>query len=302
MTSTPSPPAMTPEEGVATSAVKLGTPTLNPHWIAARVLAGFMDRSHVEQVVGEWLNDKSQDFKVGFWKEWDAAQTVAKSLPDLVPNSALVDQKSPALEQKHAELAKREDVMKAFSGVNTSIRYVDLRQVVAIQPSVQSILENAPVNEEQLLEYCFPLPRSPPCEVNVSFTPPIGQVMFLGDVPYMNMINMDARDGRLAVSPAMHVNFLQVVEFQNRVYLINGYHRAHSLLHAGKNVVPAWVLSGRPPVLAGAGFFNLPYLMNKTRPPLLQDFLGPVSVPYQQRLRRHGLLMRFEIAPFNVPL
>jgi hypothetical protein len=261
-----------------------------------------MDRGHIEQVAGEWLNAQTSDRRDQFWAEWEKAQAAARALPNLSPNAAFAGDPSVSWAAKHAELLKRDEVAKAFLGVDTSIRRVDLREVVALQPSVQTVTDPVPATDEELLEYCLPAPMTTPCEVNVSFSPPIGQVMFIGDVPYLNSINIDARDGKLSVSPATHVNFLQVVDFQGRAYLLNGYHRANSLLRAGKNVVPAWVVGNRPPILAGQGFFNLGYLTGLARPPLLQDYLGPASIPLDQRLKRHGLMMRFEVAPFNVPL
>lgn len=296
-----------PEESspVGTSSAtrqRLGTPTLSQHWIPDRVLAGFMDRPHMEQVVGEWLNTRTDTRRARFWQEWDAAQEVVRGMPGVDNWSVFEHGPTETIARKHAELLSREDVTKSFTGANTSVRWVDLRRVIAIQPNVQTVPEAVPSDEDALIDYCLPVPRSTPCEVNVSFAPPIGQVMFLGDVPYMNSMNMDARDGKLTVSPALHVNFLQVVDFQGKSFLMNGYHRAYSLLQAGRNVVPAWVVENRPPVLAGPGFFNVGYLMGRSRPPLLQDFFGPASISSEQRQRRYGMLMRFEIAPFNVPL
>ena len=276
---------------------------MSSHWVEGRVLAGFMDRPHVERVAGEWLATLNSDEKAQFWTQWETAVSTAKSLPGLQTSAALVGNPISEFQALHDELLKREEVSKLFAGAGTTtVRLVDLQNLVAIQPSVQAVLEAVPKDDHALADYCLPTPKSVPCEVNVSFTPPIGQVMFLADVPYLNQVNMDVRDGRLTISPGVHINFLQVVDFQGRAYLTNGYHRAFSLLSAGKNVVPAWVVSGGPPVLNGPEFFNLGYLMSLKRPPLLQDYLGPIAIGYRRRTRRYGLLMRFEMAPFNVPM
>ena len=280
----------------------LGIPTLNPHWIQSRILAGLMDKHHVEITIGDWLVTLSNEEKEEFWRKWENSQNYVKSLQESPPSTAIVNETDENLKALHEELKKREDISRSFAGSVTSIGLVDLSNVVAIQPSVQGHPDNVSLDQEWLRAYCLPLPKAPPCDVNVSFSPPIGNALFISDVPYMNSVSVDSKDGRLTVSPGVHVNFLQVNEFQGRSYLINGYHRAFSLLKAGVNIVPAWIVRGPPPQLLGAEFFNLGYLMNLKRQPFLSDFLTSASLDCRKRLRKYGIHLRLEIAPFNVPL
>lgn len=280
----------------------LGVPTLNPHWVQSTILAGFTDKPHAETVIGEWLATLSDEERDEFWRKWTDAQNYVKGLQESPPSTSVVNETDEKLKALHEELIKREDVSKAFLGSVTSIGLVDLTKVVAIQPSIQGPPDIISASQEQLTDYCFPLPKAPPCDVNVTFSPPIGNALFVGDVPYMNSINIDPKQGKFTVSPGVHVNFLQVVEFQGRGYLLNGYHRAFSLLRAGMNIVPAWIVRGPPPQLQGAEFFNLGYLMSLKRPPFISDFLTQASLESKKRVRKYGIHLRFEIAPFNVPL
>ena len=280
----------------------LGVPALTPHWLDGRLLGGFMDRPHVEQVAAEWIASLREEAKAEFWSKWESARTAVGSLDEVSDFRALVGDPVEALEILHRDLLQREEISKAFAGTETSVRLVDLRRVVAQQPNVQTTKDLVPTEDHDLAGYCLPIPQKTPCELNVSFTPPIGQVMFLADVPYMNSVNFDTRNSQLTVSPPVHINFLQVIDFEGRMYLMNGYHRAYSLLNSGKQVVPAWVVSGKPPVLQGSQFFNLGYLKGLKRPPLLPDYLGPAAIDFRTRSKRYGMLMRVEIAPFNVPM
>src|SRR5258708_25649175 len=86
--------------------------------------------------------------------------------------------------------------------------------------------------------------------------------------------SLTARAARIVGHLPLRVpNYLQVVHYQDRYVLRNGYTRAADLLSQGIQVVPCMLIETSNPVLIGLkpGMFDLETVLS-TQPPRLLDF------------------------------
>jgi hypothetical protein len=138
----------------------------------------------------------------------------------------------------------------------------------------------------------------------VNFIPPVGPIQILSSNPALQglTIDIDGASGRVFIGAPRHLNLVQVMEFQGRSYLRNGYHRVADALAAGAPEIPAVVATGFQPqdVALPGNTFGIGYVMGLSRPPLVSDFHTQAAISAQIRERRYGFLVSLDLKPLNI--
>jgi hypothetical protein len=185
--------------------------------------------------------------------------------------------------------------------------WINPRKLIAVQVSRQVGKESVPTDSIGLIEYALPTDWSVPAEI--CFVPPFGPIYFTGDSPQLGGIRLsiDDKTGNVLIGPANQVNLIQVVSFEGRHYLRNGYHRVVSALEAGLSEIPALLVeagSAAEVELTNLGLasLNVATLMALTRPPLVADFLSEASLNIKMREKRYGCCINLQASPIIVPV
>jgi hypothetical protein len=269
-------------------------------FIDATVLSGFMDAQHLQSLIGEYLDTLDVTARAQADVVAQATRAHVGALPLFVPTGNVIGQ---PIAGPHIDLLRANPMFQQVFGQRPhQFCYVDLTQLVALQPWVEPRADPIPGTEAELLEFALPLSWEVAAEVG--FTPPVGPLQILTSNPALQgiAVNMEP-GGRIVISAPLHPNLFNVVHFNGRHYLRNGYHRAVDALIAGMTQFPAIVTEGLFPqdvALVGMGPFNFGYVASLPRPPLLLDFISPASMASKVRERRYGVLVGLDVKPLNI--
>src|SRR5207244_2176014 len=140
----------------------------------------------------------------------------------------------------------RSDIKTAFDslGMKWEPVMVNLKEVQAFQKTVRadnlgSRLASALLNQDQLVELCFPsswstelfLQRSDDGYIIGSSNPNFS--VFTGQ-PHLEGGHLSS----LPFMPMVNTNFFQVAHYEGRYFIRDGYHRGVGFLHERKDIVP----------------------------------------------------------------
>ena len=286
--SNPLPPVAAPRGAVEKTFVKV------------RVLAGFTDVNHFQILAGEYLATLDPAAQTAKLNAADAARTFVAQLPPLAPTNVIV---RPII---HAHIdAIRNDPLftNTFGQRPYQFAYVNPAGLVALQSWIEPRADALPTTEQELLD--FALPTKWDVAAEVSFTPPTGPIGILSSNPAMQgfAMELDQGAGTVKISPPKHLNLVQVVQFNNRFFLKNGYHRIADALAAGVQEFPAIVITALRPedaALPGSSPFNLGYVLGLQRPPLVSDFHTAAAVEVKVRERRYGVFVNLDVKQINI--
>jgi hypothetical protein len=282
------------------------TPTAAPRgsvqktYASARILSGFTDPNHFGLLADDFLATQSPNERAAVLAEAEATRTFVAQLPQVQPSAIVIrDITGP-----HVDALRAEPLFaQAFGRQPHRFCYIDPRTIIALQAWIEPRSDKVPSEEAALLE--FALPRTWDVPAEVSLVPPIGPVQILSSNPAMTAVTveLDRATGKVMISPPKHLNLVQVVHFQGRFFLWNGYHRVADALNSGCHVFPAIVIEGFSPneaALPGLGPFNIGYVLNLKRPPLVQDFHSAAALTTKLRERRYGVIVNLDIKPLNI--
>jgi hypothetical protein len=261
-----------------------------------------MDAAHFEIVAGEYLAKLAPAAKVALLTEVDRARQFVSTLP---PESGLEQAAlRPVTGQHVAAIAADSTFQQAFAGRGWSWQWVRLDKLLALQSSVQPRHDSVPSSEPGLIEWALPPPSAWEVPVEVSFVQPAGPIQITTSTPFMNGVRMefDQANGRVIISPPIHPNLVTVARANNRHVLMNGYHRVHDAIAAGKTELPALLIHGpqAQDLNLGPAGFGGGYALNLARPPMLKDFGTPASVDAEERERRYGMVIALNFTPISI--
>ena len=185
-------------------------------------------------------------------------------------------------------------------------------QTVPLPKPPANLRQQQAISDQALAEMCFPL-DAPPHRIEV-LQEGEGSVTFVAD-------NHDIRFLRAWLSPGdaagyagkghlqqllslpvgFSANVLNVIRFQNRLVLNNGYHRVYALLRRGVTHVPAIIQVCRhweDVGLVGSSevFDNGSVYFESERPPLLRDFFDSrLTRSFVVRSSRKYVRLRYQV-------
>jgi hypothetical protein len=268
------------------------------------VLAGFMDdlffrtfaKDHLYSVCGREREDLLA-------KVEEARKMVAGlgaehlSDPELGP----IDAKAVS----HIEAD--ETFQMAYAARPHRFSWIDPRKLISLQVSRQVGDEFVPWGRDPLIDWALPLDWKVPAEI--SFVPPCGPIYMTSNNPQLGgfQLAMDKRTGYVTIKPNSQINLIQVVRFQGRYYLRNGYHRVTAALASGISELPVLVAEASHPsevelTNLGLAGFNVRQLMDVKRPPLVGDFNTDASIVIRMREKRYCLCINLQTTTMNIPV
>lgn len=272
------------------------------HHIGASRLAEFLEFARQHTPTG-MTGCKSDSYEMDMAEAWrDAAEVYealgsteayAEAAPAIFPLT-------PEIAEHCKKLLTKPHVQKDFDLVPIALGMVPLAHLISPQQRInlQSLPMPAPptdlrhlpvIPDRTLADVCLPL-EAPPHNIEVLQEDEHG-VTFIADNHDIRFLRATLARGADAMGSAgrghvQHVlslpvgfssNVLNVIRFQNRLILNNGYHRAYSLMRLGVTHVPAIVqvcrhwedvsLVGSSEVSENAAIY-----IERDRPPLLRDF------------------------------
>ena len=268
--------------------------------VDAKVLSGFTDVTHFELLAGEYLATLDVTGRAQVLADAAASRAFVASLPAVPPKPVV----GRPISHPHVD-AIRADPLFAQTLGQTSHKfcYIDPSDVVALQAWIEPRADVVPTDETALLE--FALPSTWDVAVEVSFVRPIGPIQILSSNPAMQglMMELDQASGRVMIGAPKHLNLVQVVQFNGKYFLKNGYHRVADAIAAGITELPAIVVDALSPsdaALLGSTVFNIGYVLGLLRPPLVRDFHSNATIPVKVRERRYGVMIGLDIKPLNI--
>lgn len=276
---------------------------LQKTFVEATLLAGFTDLSHFEQLCGEFLLSQDDNNANKRRDEANVARAYVSQL-EVSDEQWLNDVVRNQISGEHIHRIISDPIFQqTFGSVHHQFAYVDLNRLVALQPWVEPRRDRVPKKEQELLNFALPTDWEVPAEI--SYLPQTNSIQVLSSDPALSglQVDFDHVAGKVTLSPPKHPNLVQVTLFNGRAYLRNGYHRCVDALAQGINELPAIVVQAFTPdqvLLPGAGCFNLFHVMTLPRPPLVSDFLTPSATTTKVRERRYGVLIGFDVKPFNI--
>ncbi len=227
--------------------------------------------------------------------EWEAAQKAIPEIEGVGAGSFGVEElpNDPAVQSHLDEYAGKDGFQEAMSDVpdiEWKFKRVPIAALVAFQPQVTTTayedISTWSEDPAAVLEYCFPTEQSTlqMTGVNADDDGNRAQAFIVSRSPNFQLggVGIDSggptSDIQVQVKPKP--NFLQVVRFQDRYILKNGYHRTYQLMQAGEEFVPAVVHEVDDYQLTGAakeGAFP-PEVVLGDRPPMMPDFNSGAAV------------------------
>lgn len=273
----------------------------DPH----RVLAGFMDDGHLQQVLQATLPTMSAEEQDDLADRVESARAARQDLDPIDFGQAVNGELPPEAEAHADRVRQTDDFQDVYGERNATFRMVDPATLCAFQTHVKTTYENPLDGTDlaDLLPYCLPQEFSNPTEAAVSPNGRGADLTLSADSPNVTIHGLSFGDDGAHVDIGSKRNWFQVAIFNGRPYLKNGYHRALQLLREGVEAVPAIVdeaeswddTGGNKPA-----FFGYDYLAELDRPPVTGDLLADVAV--EVPLRRTKKIIRIEVDEFKVPV
>lgn len=269
-------------------------------FVPAKILSGFTDPGHFGLLAGEYLATLDDPARAQVLAEADASRTFVSQLPPFQPPVTIVRD----IAGTHVDAIRADQLFQqSFSQRPHRFCYVNPSGIIALQAWIEPRADRVPTTEAELLEFALPRRWDVPAEI--SFIQPSGPIQILSSNPGLQglAIELDQATSKVMLGAPKHLNLVQLVHFQGRFYLRNGYHRVADALAAGIQEFPAIVVEAFSPTeiaLLGNVTFNIGYVMNRPRPPLVQDFHTAASITTKVRERRYGVIVTLDVKPINI--
>jgi len=270
-------------------------------FVDARVLAGFMDDGHFRAFSGEFLSTLKKDEQESLLKKAEGSRAITGGLPDIPLQDVIT---RPLVGAQIESIKSNKVFQNTFRVRPFQFAWIRPERIVALQVHVKPRADPVPQSEDELIQFMLPLTWDVPAEVN--FIPPVGPIYMVSSSPHMTGFeaNFEAKSGKVTIQPPKHINLLQVMHFNGRYYLRNGYHRLFDAISGGIQEVPALVVEALQPqdvdIGGGFGSFNPGYTMGQKRPPLVADFTTDAAIPIKMRERRYGIAINLQVSPVNI--
>lgn len=286
--------------GTRKNNVKRGSVTKSFQQI--NVLAGFMDEQHYLLFTQEHYSTLNKREQKAHLKKAEQARQFASSLPSI----DLSDAENRPLEPKYYEkLAKDKMFSSTFGTTQHRFGWVKPEKLVALQVCVNAQKESVPKSKKGLVGFALPKEWSIPAEI--TFTPPFGPIYIVSSSPQLSAVEvgLDGTKGHVIIKPPNHINLIQVMHFQGRYYLRNGYHRVVGAIEAGLTEIPALIVEATQPAdvelpSLGIAGLNAGFSMTLPRPALVSDFKGNATVAMPMREKRYGASVSLQISPISI--
>lgn len=254
-----------------------------------------VDTSEMEEMDPDEIQRETEEATERYREQWlqahEAIPEIGLFRADEVRLEELPDDHD--VEAHIEEYTDKEPFQEAMEGVpdeEWSFRRVPIDALVAFQPQVTTTAyEQIPSWDDDphgVLEYCFQTEASTLQMTTVEEAQNGNYIRaaLTSRSPNFRIAGLGVESGGAGTDIHVPVkpksNFVQVVRFQDRYILKNGYHRTFQLMRAGEEYVPALVREvGSYEDTGGAkpGFFS-PQIVMADRPPVMPDYMSGAAV------------------------
>ena len=279
---------------------------------SGRFLLGFMDEQEAFDILkGRCIFEETSDEDLrNIWRDSKAAVDALPN-PDLKPEIVEIDSKF----REHLDAVSKKPL---FSEVTRQgkwrLKSVEIDKLVCFQKHVDTDYSEDVVEERdlgnagELIEFCLPLkPRKrmiartfdPEQQVHTLFSPNV-DLRILGSTQGEDPVTKRKLFG---FAVGWGVPFIQVVKFNKRYFLKNGYHRVYALRKNGITHVPCILIQGNSYADTGAakvGFFPQELLMSR-KPPTFANILSDDIAP-EVNVRPLTKFVRVKAEQFVLPV
>ena len=252
---------------------------------------------------------------------WRDAATIFEGLVenDAYPTELPPVHPLPESMNSHCEtFVSRSHVQREFDRVPIALAMVPLAYLVAAQHQLNVSTTNSveinsdPISDASLAQICLPL-DAPPHTLRVlhknadgiTFAADNHDIRFLRahaiSGPIANLPSRGHVNQTLALPVGFSINVLNVIRYQNRLILNNGYHRAFALWQRGVTHAPAVIQVCRhweDVAMVGSSELheNASVYLEHRRPPLLKDFANrQLCMSFAVRRARKYLRIRYQV-------
>ena len=248
-----------------------------------RALLGWMDRDEaIATQLGAHLPSQGQDTTLQ-QERWNEARERVQAREEYNLPTPTLEPLPVELQERGQVFLQRPDVVGSFQGWDISVGIADLRKVLSFQKLVtadatERVAGIDTADAVALFSFCLP-------DAAAAI-----ELQAMIDTDHKGFAVASANPN-IRVSPGQAVNingqpffgfsvgfgstFVQVVEYQGRWFIRDGYHRCYGLLRAGVEKVPCLFIRARDAQQFGGAsqmFFRGEIIFGP-RPPFLQDFL-----------------------------
>ena len=257
------------------------------------------------------------------WRDAAAVYEALKVSEPYPPEPPAVFPLPPTIAAHCEKLLARPHLQREFDLVPVAIGMVAIAQLVSPQQRInlqtvplakapESFGQRVAISDQELAELCFPL-DAPTHRVEV-LQEDEGSVTLIADNHDIRFLRASLSRGDvtsyagrghlqqlLSLPVGFSANVLNVIRFQNRLVLNNGYHRVYALLRRGVTHVPAIIhvcrhwddveLVGSREVSDNADVY-----FEGERPPLIRDFLDArLTKSFVVRSSRKFVRLRYQV-------
>ncbi|WP_298622301.1 hypothetical protein [uncultured Zoogloea sp.] len=293
--------------------------------LASTALSEYID--YVEEMLPEDARGKGVSQHVD---DWHRCMDVMKALRQSeagIADAPVVKELPQAMRPLQAELQSSSGFMRGYGDLPTRIALVDLHQLVVYQPHVVMDHVNRLCSRiaklkgpAALFRFCqgsdqelAPLSFEKYGEEMVVFRSPSKDLRYLEPLilqqgqttGYMPTGKVGAI---LGLAVGFGSNLLNAIEYEGRLLLNNGYHRATALANAGMRFIPCVIQSVRHPDEFGLAGTRLAeasraFYFSDPRPPMLKDFIDPrlyrdINVVHRER----RIVIRYQVSTVDVAI
>lgn len=271
----------------------------------ARALIGYMPREEAVQLLSGSVQTaaaKGQEYE----SIWERHRKATQERADFKPLNPLVSA-PPAVAQRLRAFKHRADVQAVMQTLDWDLGFADLtksvltyQRLILTRPSRKRLTTAESKDALSLIDVCLPPPH--PDQFQGAFDP--AQMTFTASSPNPNLrigefqvATVGGPDSSsqqiLGFTLSFGSSFVQLVEYQGRWMVRDGYHRIYGLLEQGITQIPCVLVRAKTFQETGAerqGFFGHEILFG-TKPPHITDFLVPelaanVEVPVTMKVVR----------------
>lgn len=268
----------------------------------ARALIGYMPREEALQLLSGGVQEdaaKAREYE----GVWERHRKASQERPDFEPGNPLAPA-PPAVAQRLSAFKRRADVQAVMQPLHWDVGFADLtksvltyQRLILTRPSRSMLMTAESKDLLSLVDVCLPPPH--PGRFQGAFDP--AQMTFTASSPNPNLriggFQVVAAGGSsqqvLGFTLSFGSSFVQLVEYQGRWMVRDGYHRIYGLLQQGITRIPCVLVRAKTFQETGADrpdFFGHEILFGK-KPPYITDFLvhdlaADVEVPVTTKVVR----------------
>lgn len=260
---------------------------------------------------GQVCQPAAGETEAQFRQRWAAAEAEIRGLAPITDFDVEPRPLSPAAQTVATGLSQTNIFKLTYGPVPPTFVSVRLDRLLTAQKHVDANhVDGLQVPDEHdeaaVLEFCMRAnPIDPPmvgADGGITFSSHYSQNLIPLHPAFEIMSDHEVRVNATIVS---RPNYVQVVNWNNRFIIANGYHRAVALLQAGHSRMPC-ILQAVPALeaagIAPPAFFDASRL-GAARPPMMQDFIavGGLATALKLRARNHILRVGFQVQQFEAP-